>query len=91
MGRAACHELAGHAPKPARHPPAGKTEKREHLLDERDSLFVDLRHQHFAAASMRISGMMDEFRDRNKARGGGLCARARERVCVCVRVCACGG
>ncbi len=30
---------------------AGKLEKKEHILNERDALFVDLRHKHFAAAS----------------------------------------
>lgn len=45
----------------------GKTEKKEHILDERDTLFAELRHQHFAAASLRISSLMDEFRQKNKA------------------------
>ena len=40
------------------------------MLDERDSLFGELRHQHFAAAAMRISSLMDEFRAQNKARRG---------------------
>lgn len=44
----------------------GRAEKREHLLDERDSLYVDLRHQHFAAASMKISQMMDDFKSKNR-------------------------
>jgi hypothetical protein len=45
--------------------PAGKVEKKEHILDERDTLFVDLRHKHFAAASLQISNQLDEFRARN--------------------------
>ncbi|GAB4816148.1 hypothetical protein N2152v2_003194 [Parachlorella kessleri] len=44
----------------------GKTEQKEHLLDERDPLYVELRHQHFAAASLKISGMMDEFTQQNR-------------------------
>ncbi|KAI3423806.1 hypothetical protein D9Q98_009643 [Chlorella vulgaris] len=43
----------------------GKVEKKEHILDERDTLFVDLRHKHFAAASLQISNQLDEFRARN--------------------------
>ena len=38
-------------PAPSTTPPAGKLEKKEHILNERDALFVDLRHKHFAAAS----------------------------------------
>lgn len=53
------------------HPPAGKQERKEHILDERDSLFCELRHKHFAAASLRISGLMDEFRSKNKMGVGG--------------------
>lgn len=38
---------------PTQLPPSttGKLEKKEHILNERDALFVDLRHKHFAAAS----------------------------------------
>ena len=50
--------------------PAGKTEQKEHLLDERDPLYVELRHQHFAAASLKISGMMDEFTQQNRVSPG---------------------
>lgn len=49
----------------------GKVEQREHVLDERDALFADLRHKHFAAASLAVSGLMDQFRAKNvKAKGG---------------------
>lgn len=41
---------------------AGKTESKEHVLGERDALWVDLRHRHFAAASLSISGLLDELR-----------------------------
>lgn len=51
--------------------PAGKVEKKEHILDERDALFVELRHQHFAAVSLKISSLMDEFRSKNKAAKAG--------------------
>lgn len=46
---------------------AGKTETKSHILDERDSIWVELRHQHFAAASLKISSMLDEFRNKNTA------------------------
>ena len=57
--------------------PAGKVERKEHILDERDALFADLRHKHFAAASIAISSLMDDFRSKNKVgkaggRGGGV-------------------
>ena len=57
--------------------PAGKLERKEHILDERDALFSDLRHKHFAAASIAISSLMDDFRSKNKVgkaggRGGGV-------------------
>lgn len=42
------------------------------MLDERDALFAELRHSHFAAAAMRISSQMDEFREKNKVGQGGL-------------------
>lgn len=44
-------------------------------MDERDSLFVDLRHKHFAAASLKISGLLDEFRARNAKVSGGKSGR----------------
>lgn len=55
----------------------GKTELKSHILDERDSIWVDLRHQHFAAASLKISSMLDDFRKKNSAasyvrKGGGV-------------------
>lgn len=53
----------------------GKVDKKEHILDERDSLFVDLRHKHFAAASLKISGLLDEFRARNAKVSGGKSGR----------------
>jgi syntaxin-binding protein 1 len=43
----------------------GKTEQREHPLDEKDKLFTELRHLHFAGASLKISQLLDEFRARN--------------------------
>lgn len=50
----------------------GKSEQREHPLDEKDKLFTELRHLHFAGASLRISQLLDEFRTRNDMvpRGG---------------------
>ena len=45
----------------------GKSETKSHILDERDSIWVELRHQHFAAASLRISSLLEEFRRKNKA------------------------
>ncbi|BDA46397.1 probable protein transport Sec1a [Coccomyxa sp. Obi] len=52
----------------------GKMESKEHILDERDELWVELRHRHFAEATSRIANMMDEFKAKNRAasyRGGG--------------------
>lgn len=46
---------------------AGKTEIRSHALDERDSVWVDLRHQHFAAASLKIPAMLDDLVKKNTA------------------------
>ena len=83
----------------------GKVEKREHLLDEKDPLYVELRHKHFAAASIHISSLMDEFRTKNrvaKQRGassgnvGDMGLRDMSKLLQnlpqyrCVR-CACGG
>ena len=45
----------------------GKTETKAHILDERDAIWVELRHQHFAAASLKISAMLDDFRKKNTA------------------------
>lgn len=50
---------------------AGKVERKEHALNERDALYCDLRHKHFAAASLAISNLLDQFRAKNKARAGG--------------------
>lgn len=47
------------------HTQGGKLEQREHPLNEKDKLFVELRHQHFAEASLTISNLLDEFRARN--------------------------
>jgi hypothetical protein len=49
----------------------GKLEKKEHILNERDALFVDLRHKHFAAASQAIANLMDEFKAKNRVGKGG--------------------
>ncbi|KAL6778992.1 SEC1 [Auxenochlorella protothecoides x Auxenochlorella symbiontica] len=45
----------------------GKTERKEHVLDDRDALFSELRFTHFAEATTRISQLLDEFRQKNKA------------------------
>eukprot|EP00884_Botryococcus_braunii_P006265 jgi/Botrbrau1/1563/Bobra.0107s0050.1 len=53
---------------------AGRSETKEHLLDERDELWLKLRHQHFAAAAAHITQSLDEFRSKHKAanyKGGG--------------------
>ncbi|KAK9819584.1 hypothetical protein WJX72_000024 [[Myrmecia] bisecta] len=44
----------------------GKIEQKEHVLGESDDLWVDLRHKHFAAASLEISKMLEDFRAKNK-------------------------
>ncbi|KAL4529037.1 hypothetical protein Ndes2526B_g06871 [Nannochloris sp. 'desiccata'] len=49
----------------------GKTEPKEHVLDERDDMHVDLRHRHFAAASLRISSAMDDLRAQSRLAGRG--------------------
>ncbi|KAK9906798.1 hypothetical protein WJX75_008240 [Coccomyxa subellipsoidea] len=52
----------------------GKVESKEHILDERDELWVELRHQHFAEVTQRIANMMDDFKAKNRAasyRGNG--------------------
>ena len=41
------------------------------MLDERDALWVDLRHKHWAAASLDISARMDALRAANAKSGGG--------------------
>eukprot|EP00889_Picochlorum_renovo_P002563 jgi/Picre1/29593/NNA_004978.t1 len=40
---------------------AGVSEEKEHVLDERDSLYMELRHKHFADASTRITNYLDEL------------------------------
>jgi syntaxin-binding protein 1 len=49
----------------------GKKEPKEHVLDERDDLHVELRHRHFAAASLRISSAMDDLRAQSRLAGRG--------------------
>jgi syntaxin-binding protein 1 len=49
----------------------GKTEPKEHVLDERDDMHVELRHRHFAAASLRISSAMDDLRAQSRLAGRG--------------------
>lgn len=44
----------------------GKNEPKDHILDERDSMFVDLRHRHFAAATMRITSALDDLRSKSR-------------------------
>ncbi|KAK9826197.1 hypothetical protein WJX81_006806 [Elliptochloris bilobata] len=62
---------------------SGKAEPKEHLLDERDELWVELRHKHFGFASQRVAQLLDEFRAKNRAasykggaEGGALDMRA---------------
>jgi len=50
---------------------SGKTEPKEHVLDERDDMHVQLRHRHFAAASLRISSAMDDLRAQSRLTGRG--------------------
>ena len=67
-------------------PPAGKVERKEHILDERDALFSDLRHKHFAAASLAISRLMDEFkvkRAAGPAAGWLVWGQQQATPCVC--------
>lgn len=77
--------------------PAGKVESKEHVLDERDGLYCDLRHKHFAAASLAISSQLDDFRARSAKMGartglGGMELRNMGKLirslpqyrCVCV-------
>ena len=49
----------------------GKLEPKEHVLDERDDMHVELRHRHFAAASLRISSAMDDLRAQSRLAGRG--------------------
>jgi len=42
-------------------------EEKAHLLNEKDSMWVSLRHQHFADACATISKTMDDFRSKNAA------------------------
>lgn len=44
----------------------GQTELKVHILDERDPLWTELRHQHFADASLKISSLVEEFTKKNK-------------------------
>ena len=45
----------------------GQSETKAHILDERDPVWTDLRHQHFADASIKISAMVEDFQKKNKA------------------------
>jgi syntaxin-binding protein 1 len=45
----------------------GRSEAKEHLLDERDELWLKLRHEHFASAASQITRLLDEFRSKHKA------------------------
>lgn len=45
----------------------GRSEAKEHLLDERDELWLKLRHEHFASAASQITRNLDEFRTKHKA------------------------
>lgn len=49
----------------------GKKEPKDHILDERDDMHVELRHLHFAAASLRISNAMDNLRAQSRAASRG--------------------
>jgi syntaxin-binding protein 1 len=49
------------------HTQGGRAERRDAVLDERDALFGELRHRHFADASLRISARMDELARRSRA------------------------
>lgn len=44
----------------------GSTETKEAILDERDPMYVELRHLHFADALMKISERAEAFSNRNK-------------------------
>ncbi|CAK0753523.1 hypothetical protein CVIRNUC_002227 [Coccomyxa viridis] len=45
----------------------GKMETKEHILDERDELWVELRYQHIGAVSARLSALTEEFRTKHAA------------------------
>jgi syntaxin-binding protein 1 len=45
----------------------GKMEKKEHLLSESDTMWVQLRHKHFAEATQVIANTLDDFRQKNRA------------------------
>ena len=44
----------------------GRMENKEHILNEEDALYLDLRHKHFAAASMQITTELDELRSKSR-------------------------
>jgi Sec1 family len=48
-------------------PAAGQLQEKEHLLNEKDGLWLALRHRHFADACAEIASRMDEFRSKNAA------------------------
>jgi syntaxin-binding protein 1 len=45
----------------------GQLQEKEHMLNEKDGLWLALRHRHFADACAEIAGRMDEFRSKNAA------------------------
>jgi hypothetical protein len=43
---------------------AGRTEVKDHVLNDNDSLWVELRYKHFADVANQITSQLDEFRVR---------------------------
>ena len=41
---------------------AGQLQEKEHMLNEKDGLWLALRHRHFADACAEIAARMDDFR-----------------------------
>ncbi|KAK2079353.1 hypothetical protein QBZ16_003044 [Prototheca wickerhamii] len=57
----------------------GRLERKQHVLDDRDALFAELRFRHFAEATTRITGLLDELRAKDRSaslRGGAADLRA---------------
>lgn len=50
----------------------GEKEKKEYYLDERDPLWVNLRHQFIADASNNVTKQLNNFMSQNKATGVSL-------------------
>eukprot|EP00890_Picochlorum_soloecismus_P006131 jgi/Picsp_1/6519/NSC_03863-R1_sm sec1-family protein len=48
---------------------SGQTEEKDHVLDEKDELFVDLRHRHFAEVSTKISSLLEDLVKNSRPRG----------------------